>query len=53
MIIGSFVGALIGAYALRYVHSEWLVLILGVILMVSAVKVFLHTNKQAKSISST
>jgi len=45
MVIGSFVGSLIGAYSLQFVHPQWLVWILGIILMVSAIKVFSHSKK--------
>lgn len=45
MILGSFVGSLIGAYALQFIHSLWLVWILGIILMLSAIKVFFHSKK--------
>ncbi|AHJ14350.1 sulfite exporter TauE/SafE family protein [Sulfurospirillum multivorans] len=47
MVIGSFAGSLIGAYALQFIHSEWLVWILGIILMLSAIKVFSHSKKSS------
>lgn len=47
MVIGSFVGSLIGAYSLQFVHSRWLVWILGIILMLSAIKVFFHSKKSS------
>lgn len=47
MVIGSFVGSLIGAYALQFIHSQWLVWILGIILMLSAIKVFVHSKKSS------
>ncbi|ARU48187.1 sulfite exporter TauE/SafE family protein [Sulfurospirillum diekertiae] len=47
MVIGSFVGSLIGAYVLQFIHSQWLVWILGIILMLSAIKVFSHSKKSS------
>jgi len=40
MIIGSFVGAFIGSILLSYVNSQYLTLLLGCILLISAWKVF-------------
>lgn len=45
MILGSLVGSFIGAYSLKFVHTEWLIWILGMILMLSAIKVFSHSKK--------
>lgn len=40
MIFGSFVGAFIGSLMLEFVNSEYITLMLGVILLISAWKVF-------------
>ena len=40
MVIGSFVGAFIGSLLLSYVNSQYLTLLLGCILLISAWKVF-------------
>lgn len=40
MIIGSFIGSFIGAMLLDYVNSEYIAMILGIILLISAWKVF-------------
>ncbi|WP_341921533.1 sulfite exporter TauE/SafE family protein [Hydrocarboniphaga effusa] len=42
ILLGSIVGAAIGAQLLRYVSPDALILILGAILLISAVKVFRH-----------
>ena len=40
MIIGSFIGAFIGSLLLNYINSQYISIILGVILLISAWKVF-------------
>lgn len=40
MIFGSFVGAFIGSILLNYVNSEYISIILGIILLISAWKIF-------------
>ncbi|MFV0482303.1 MAG: sulfite exporter TauE/SafE family protein [Campylobacteraceae bacterium] len=52
MILGSLAGSLFGAYSLKYVNSEWLVWILGVILMISAIKVFTHSKKSSEPVKN-
>lgn len=42
MLLGSITGSAIGAQLLRYVSPDALILILGAILLISAVKVFRH-----------
>lgn len=42
LLLGSVVGAAIGAHLLRFVSPDSLVLLLGIILLISAVKVFRH-----------
>ena len=42
MVAGSIAGALVGAMALAFVAEEWLIPLLVVILLVSAVKVWRH-----------
>lgn len=42
MVSGSFIGAAIGSMLLRYVNSPYISVILGVILLISAWKVFRH-----------
>ncbi len=44
MIIGSFVGSAIGAALLGFVNSEMITIILGFILLISAVKVFKNSK---------
>lgn len=44
MIIGSFVGSAIGATLLGFVNSEMITIILGFILLISAVKVFKNSK---------
>jgi uncharacterized membrane protein YfcA len=40
MVVGSFVGAFVGSLLLSYVNSQYLTLLLGCILLISAWKVF-------------
>jgi uncharacterized membrane protein YfcA len=42
MGIGSIIGAFAGGYLVPYVPADWLKLALGVILIVSAVRIFRH-----------
>ncbi len=47
MAVGSIVGAGLGGLMLGLIPSSWLLTGLGIILLVSAIKVFQHTREQA------
>src|SRR5689334_7548511 len=42
MAAGSIIGALIGSYLLRFISSEFLSVLLGIILFISAFKIMSH-----------
>lgn len=46
MAVGSMVGALIGSYLLRFVTSQFLYILLGVVLFTSALKLLSHQKAQ-------
>jgi uncharacterized membrane protein YfcA len=52
MAAGSIVGAAIGGFLLGVVPARWLLAALGVILLVSAIKVFQHTRDEAPQMLS-
>lgn len=49
MALGSIVGAALGGLLLGIVSAQWLIMILGIILLISAVKTFGHSRTQRSS----